>query len=244
MKRRVMLAAVPAAGTILSASARADDAISPEARSAVENMNKALSAQTLSFEADVIQQYDHNGQPLHIFHDAEVSVRRPDHLAIDITGDDGATRITYDGKTLTILNKGANKYIQMPVTGSIETMLREASKRIRVDFPLADLLADKPGESFLDGVTTGSMVGEASFEGNAGHHFLFLQPPGIELELFTEDGTSLPRRIVVTYRSIPGEPQFISELEDWKVGDEIHDEAFATKVPPDATKIEPKEPSQ
>ena len=57
MKRRVMLAAVPAAGTILSASARADDAISPEARSAVENMNKALSAQTFSFEADVIQQY-------------------------------------------------------------------------------------------------------------------------------------------------------------------------------------------
>ena len=161
-----------------------------------------------------------------------------------MTGDDGATRITYDGKTLTILNKGANKYIQMPVTGSIETMLREASKRMGVDFPLADLLADKPGESFLDGVTTGSMVGEASFEGNAGHHFLFLQPPGIELELFTEDDTSLPRRIVVTYRSIPGEPQFISELEDWKVGDEIHDEAFATQVPPDATKIEPKEPSQ
>ena len=52
-------------------------------------------------------------------------------------------------------------------------MLREASSGWGVDFPLADLLADKPGESFLDGVTTGSMVGEASFEGNAGHHFLF-----------------------------------------------------------------------
>ena len=60
----------------------------------------------------------------------------------------------------------------MPVTGSIETMLREAAKRMGVDFPLADLLADKPGIR-LDGVTTGSKVGEASFEGNAGHHFLF-----------------------------------------------------------------------
>ena len=179
MKRGVMLAVVIAAGTILSASASADDAISPEARSAVENMNKALSAETFSFEADVIQRSQTtmvnpctSSTTLRSRSDFE-----PDHLAIDMTGDDGATRITYDGKTLTILNKGANEYIQMPVTGSIETMLREASKQMGVDRPLADLLADKPGESLLDGVTTGSMVGEASFEGNAGHHFLFLQPP-------------------------------------------------------------------
>ena len=244
MKRRVILAAAVAAGAILSIGAKADDAISPEARTAVENMSKALSADTFSFEADVIRQYDQNGQPLHIFHEADVSVRRPDHLAIDITGDDGATRIVYNGKTLTILNKTANKYAEMPITGSIEAMLREASQRMGVDFPLADLLADKPGQSFLDGVTAGSVVGRVSIDGDPGHHFLFLQPPGIELELWTEDDTSLPRRIVVTYRGIPGVPQFISEMEDWKVGEELPDEIFAMQIPPDATKIEPKEPSQ
>jgi hypothetical protein len=244
MKRRVMLAAILAAGTILSSAARADDAISPEARSAVEKMNKALSTDSFTFHAHTIRQFEQDGQPLHIFHDADVAVRRPDHLAIDMTGDDGTTRITYDGKTLTILIKDSNKFITVPSSGSIEAMLRDAAQRMGVDFPLADLLADQPGKSFLDGVTFGKLVDKVSIDGEPGQHFLFLQPPGIELELWTDNDTSLPRRITATYRSIPGEPQFISEMDQWQLNATLSDSDFATQVPPDATKIEPKEPSQ
>jgi hypothetical protein len=243
MFKHVILAAVLVAGTTLSASASADEAISQEARSAVERMSKALSTGAFSFHAHTIRQYDEKGQPLHIFHDADIAVQRPEHLAINMAGDDGISRIVYDGKTLTIYIQNSNKYVELPITGGIETMLREASKRMGMDFPLADLLADKPGESFLDGVIAGLSVGEVSIDGEAGHHFLFLQPPGIELELWTEDDTSFPRRIAVTYRSIPGEPQFISEMGDWKVKP-LSKEDFVTHVPPNATKIEPKEPVQ
>ena len=44
MKRRVMLAAVLAAGTILSASARGDDAISPEARRGREHERSVVGS--------------------------------------------------------------------------------------------------------------------------------------------------------------------------------------------------------
>jgi hypothetical protein len=51
----------------------------------------------------------------------------------------------------------------------------------------------------------------ALLDGQKCNHFFFLQPPGIELELWSEaDERALPRRIAITYRSIPGEPQFLS----------------------------------
>jgi hypothetical protein len=46
--------------------------------------------------------------------------------------------------------------------------------------------------------------------------------------------------LVVTYRSLPGEPRFIAEMSDWKVGLNPPDSDFAFTPPNGATKIEPK----
>jgi hypothetical protein len=56
-------------------------------------------------------------------------------------------------------------------------------KKNGIDFQLADLIADQPGQSFLDGVIIGVKVGDATIDGTQVNHFLFIEPPGIELEL-------------------------------------------------------------
>jgi hypothetical protein len=230
------------AGTVLAMATRpsvADDTIDPVAKDAVARMGKTLSTGAFSFRSYIIRQYDRDNLPLHIFHSADVLVWRPDHLMVDIKGDDGQAQIGYDGKTLTVYSVTANKYGQMPISGSIETMLRAASEHMGVDFPLADLLADQPGQAFLDGVLTGKEVGDVTIDGQKCNHFFFLQPPGIELELWSEaDQRALPRRIAVTYRSVPGEPQFLSQMSDWKLGISPPDDAFVVKIPAGATKAE------
>lgn len=127
----------------------ADDAISPEARDAVTKLGKTLATGAFSFRARTIRQYEKDDLPLHIVHAMAVTVRRPDHLKVDINGDDGQSEISYDGKTLTIYNVTAKRYGTMPITGSLETMLRTASAEMGTDFPLADLLADQPDQAFL-----------------------------------------------------------------------------------------------
>ena len=78
-----------------------------------------------------------------------------------------------------------------------------------------------------------------SIDGVQCPHMLFQQPPGIELELWTEkNGRALPRRLIVTYRSIPGEPRFIAALSDWKTGINPPDSVFELHVPEGATKID------
>jgi hypothetical protein len=244
--RRALVALTVGSAIVLAARpSLADDAVAPEARDAVTKMGKALATGAFSFEAKTIRQYEKDNLPLHIVHAMAVTVHRPDHLRIDINGDDGRSEIGYDGKTLTIYNVAAKRYGTIPITGSIETMLRTASEKMGIDFPLADLLADQPGQAFLNGVITGIKVDDATIDGQTCHHFFFVQPPGIELELWSEaNDQALPRRIAITYRSLPGEPQFLAEMSDWKLGLNPSNDAFVIKLPADATRIEAREKAQ
>src|SRR5206468_2517096 len=76
-------------------------AISDEIRAALAQMAKSLLADQFSFQARTLRVYvDQSGQPLHIAHSIRVVVRRPDRLMISVTGDDGSTKLFYDGKTI------------------------------------------------------------------------------------------------------------------------------------------------
>jgi hypothetical protein len=77
-------------------------------------------------------------------------------------------------------------------------------------------LSEAPNKAFLTGVTSGGIVDTVTIDGARYDHLFFSQPPGIELELWlSKNGPSLPRRLVVTYRSLPGQPNFIAEFSDW-----------------------------
>ncbi len=230
-------------GVMVPFVARAEDQppmISEAAQSAVVAMGKSLEAREFSFKDRTIREYmDRGGQPLHIFHHATIVVRRPDHLAVVLRGDDGTTRIAYDGKSLTIYGANLDKYATIPVSGDLGTMLKVAIDRLGVDFPLADFLATSPDKAFLTGVTSGYEVGTVPIDGVPCRHLFFMQPPGIELELWVEkNAAAVPRRLIVTYRSLPGEPRFIAEMWGWNMSARPTDAAFELHVPAGATKIE------
>lgn len=239
MNRRAVLAIAIAVSSI-SAFGQDKPAIDPGARDAVMAMGKTLASTNLAFHNWTIREYSLKGQPLHIVHSMDVRVHRPDGLAADIDGDDGMSQIVYDGKTLFVYSGATNHYVSLPTSGTITDALAQASKRLGVDFPLADLLSVSPGDAFMEGVTTASVDGTAMIEGTLCLHMFFTQPPGIEIELWTEKNPSaLPRRIVVTYRSLPGEPRFIATLKDWRIGERIPDSAFAFRPPRGATEVRP-----
>jgi hypothetical protein len=238
-----------AAGTLLAAVAatqaaeQAKPAISEEANAALLRMGQTLSAQQFSFQANTIRVYpDTNGEALHIFHTLKVIVDRPSRAVADVTGDDGETRLIFDGKTLTVFSATDNKYASIPVPeGTIEGMLKEAVGRLGIDFPLADFLSEAPNKAFLTGVTSGRVVNTVTIDGAAYLHLFFFQPPGIELELWVEKSDqALPRRLVVTYRSVPGEPNFIAEFSDWNFNIHPSDADFVFQPPAGAMQVEVK----
>jgi hypothetical protein len=226
------------------ASARAADppaaAINEEASAALARMGKTLSAAQFSFRSRTMRAYaGPNGELLHIVHATKTVVRRPDHLLVDVSGDDGSTKMIYDGKTFVVYGVTQKQYASIPVSGTIDQMLDVAENRMGADFPLADLLTDNPEKSVLSGVTSGGQVGTATIDGVLCRHFFFNQAPDLELELWLEDNDrSLPRRVFVTYRSLPGHPTFVAELSDWDFSIHPADADFVFQPPAGVAKVE------
>ena len=226
-----------------ASSSTATPTISDEASAAVAQMGKTLlAANQFSFQAHTIRVYaESSGQPLHIAHTMKVVVRRPDRLRVDVTGDDGSTQLIYDGKTAVVFGVDAKKYATVPVPNTLQGMMQTLMGKMGVDFPLADFLTDAPDKSFLYGVTSGRQVGLATIDGVVCRHLLFTQPPGLELELWVENNErSLPRRLIVTYRSEPGQPSYVAELSDWNFSIHPADADFEFNAPADAKQVESK----
>jgi hypothetical protein len=171
----------------------------------------------------------------------KVIVRRPDRVRIDVTGDDGSTKLYYDGKTAVLFAVEAKKYATVPVPNTIQGMLETLMGKLGVDFPLADLITNAPDKSFLFRVTSGREVSNATIDGVPCRHLLFTQPPGIELELWVEKNErSLPRRLIVTYRSQRDQPSFVAELSDWNFDVRPSDAEFVFQPPEGAVQVELK----
>jgi hypothetical protein len=218
-------------------------AISEEASAAIMRMGQTLRADQFSFQARTIRLYaDANGQPLHIFHTMKVTVHRPNSLLVDVTGDDGSNKLAFDGKTAIIYAAAEKKYAGIPVPeGTIEAMMKEAMGRLGVDFPLADFLTETPNKAFLTGVTSGGVVNTVTINGSPYLHLFLSQPPGIELELWLEkNDQSLPRRLIVTFRNLPGQPNFIAEFSDWNFNIHPSEADFTFQPPADAVQVQLK----
>jgi hypothetical protein len=234
-----VVGAIPALTSAARAATPPKPAISADAGAAVAQMGKTLLAEQFSFQARTLRVYvEPNGQPLHIGHTIKVVMHRPDRLMIDVAGDDGSTRLFYDGKTVTLLGVESRKYATIPVPNTIQGMLDTVMGKLGVDFPLADLLTNAPDRSFLSGITSGREINTVTIDGVECRHLLFTQPPGIELELWVEkNDKALPHRLIATYRSEKGQPSFVAEFSDWNFSVKPADAEFTFHAPEGASQV-------
>jgi hypothetical protein len=215
-------------------------AISEEANAAVARMGKTLQAKEFSFVAHTLRvSASEHSELLHIAHQFKVTVRRPDRLLVDGTGDDGPRKMVYDGNTAVVVLDDGKRYASVPVPNTIEGMLHVIVGHFGVDFPLADFLTDDPQKSFMLGVVSGRQVNTVTIDGVPCRHLVFSQQPKIELELWVEDNDrSLPRRLIVTYHALPGEPNFVADMSDWDFSVHPSDTAFQFEPPQGAERLQ------
>jgi hypothetical protein len=215
-------------------------AISEHASAAVAQMSKTLLAPELSFTARTIHVYlDESGQPLHIFHTMKVVAHRPDRLKVEVTGDDGSYDLFYDGKSVSIFSPDSKTYAVIPAPGGIPSALKAVTEKLNLDLPLTNFFAASPDQPLLRGVVAGWEVGTAKIDGIEFRHLFLYEGAGTDLELWVEkNSAAIPHRLVVTYRSLPGQPNFIAEFTNWDTQAHPSDAVFTFQPPADAKPIE------
>jgi hypothetical protein len=183
---------------------------------------------------DVVQE---SGQKLQFGSTMEVTVQRPNRLFSLRTSDDGSIRrFWYDGKTATMYDEKENVYGQIQVPDTIDEMLDYLEEVIKNPRPLADLLYNDLSH-LVDMAVSGAYVGESYLEGMACDHLAF-RGESVDWQVWVDRGEKpLIRKVVITYKELPGQPQFIAHLENWDIQPEITDSLFQFSIPEGAQQI-------
>ena len=88
-------------------------------------------------------------------------------------------------------------------------------------------------------MTSGREVNTVTIDGKPYRHLFFSQAGGIELELWLAKAEqAVPRRLIVTYRLLPGQPNFIAEFSDWNFSAHPSDAEFVFQPPAGAKRVE------
>jgi len=216
-----------------------EPAVAPEAERFLRDASDYLkSAQQLSFHAEIT--FDDllpTGQKIQLAADYDVAVRRPDRVYTEYWGDAGGRRFWYDGKTVTLYDPTLAVYASEPAESTIDATLEHLITVLGFAPPLSDLITSDPYATLRKSVLYGFEVGATQVDGARCHHLAFVERD-IDWQIWIEEGTQwVPRKIVITYKTLPGAPQFSAVLSDWDFATRPPDALFTPQLPPEAARI-------
>ena len=168
---------------------------------------------------------------------ATASVRRPNRLRINSSGDVDDRQTFYNGKTLTILDQKNNTYSTIDVPPKLDAAIDYAIQTYNLRAPFADLIYSDPYDDLTEGTLAGYDLGLSKVQGVTCHHLVFKQKD-IDWQIWIEDGpTPLPRKFLITDKKAKG-LQFTALFSQWNTSPQLEDDLFDFVAPTTAEKVE------
>ena len=179
-----------------------------------------------------------SGHKIQLSRSADIILRRPDRLRVELSADRGTVRIFYDGETLSLHDLEQNNYAELDVPANFDDMVDTVEQRLGLTLPLVDLLVSDVYENFVQQVSSGTYVGLHYVAGQKYHHLL-LSNDQIDYQIWIADGPyPLPRRIVATYPSTTGVLQYQADIMRWDFTPAVPDLVFEFDPPADGDRVE------
>jgi hypothetical protein len=228
----IILLALVAYGAAAAGQAK-QGRIEPKADEILRRMSHSLaSAKALRFRAhDMVDQVMETGQKLQFSRTLDVAARRPGAFRASVRGDAEDVEYAYTGGKLTIVNNRERCYALQDVPQTIDEMFDFLAERYGITAPLADLLFSDPYEAMTGRVRVGQYLGLHLVGQTQCHHLAFRQE-GIDWQIWIEDSErAVPCKVVITYKEMPGQPQFTALLDKWDLSADVPDTTLALPVP-------------
>ncbi|MGH9255912.1 MAG: DUF2092 domain-containing protein [Vicinamibacterales bacterium] len=165
-----------------------------------------------------------------------MTVRLPDRLQAHVRSDDQDLQFFYNGQTLTVFSREKNYYGSTPVPPTVARMLDATRARHGIVMPLVDFIQMAAGEDFQQSIIGAGYIGTSRIGGVECDH-LAIRQTDVDWQVWIEKSqTPLPRRLVITTKTEPTQPQYISTLT-WDLSPTIDDTLFTFTPPPNAVRI-------
>lgn len=161
----------------------------------------------------------------------DVTLSRPNKFRISRTGGYADVELIADGSTVTVYDRGGNRFAQVPAAGSFDDVVDKLRTEVSLEIPGADLLLSKPYEELMAGVLEAKHVGRGVVEGAECEHLAF-RNLDTDWQIWIEVGDRpVPRKYVITSKAVGAAPQYTLRLREWKTGVNPAPDAFTFKPP-------------
>lgn len=220
--------------------ASADEA---DAKALLKAMSDYLAAQeTLSYGFDTnLEVVTQDQQKLLLASSGTMDVQRPDKFRAARTGGFANFEMIFDGKTLTLLGKGANVYAQIDAPGTLDHLVDELRDKYHKPVPGADLLLSNVYDELMRDVIDVKDLGSGVIGGTECDHLAF-RTKDVDWQIWIAQGERpYPCRYLITSKGVDQAPQYSIQIRDWKTGSEVASEDFTFSNPTNAKPIDPKE---
>jgi hypothetical protein len=227
-------------GVGISSDVRADEA---QAKSMLKAMSDYLAAQktiSLGYDANFeIVTKDH--EKVLLANSGTVDLNRPDKIRATRAAGFANVEMVFDGKTLSMLDKDGNAYVQVDAPGTIEHLIDELRDKLQKPVPGADLLVPNVYDVLMTDVTDVKDLGSGVIGGTECDHLAF-RTKELDWQIWIAQGERpYPCRYVITSKLVDQAPQYSIQIRDWKTGNEVAPDDFSFKAPADAKKIDVKD---
>ena len=191
-----------------------------------------LKAQN-SFTVEMDITYDNvldTGEKVQYSAHQKVWVRKPNQLRSDYMGDERNTRFYYDGKSFTLYTTDLDLYATKVAAPSIDQVVKNIEANYGFTIPLSNLFVSDPCAAVTSDIQKSVFVGSNMVNRVPGYHILFTGEERDWQIWVSQARQPLPMKVVITYKNLPGAPQYTAVLSRWN---------FISKIPADTFTFEP-----
>jgi hypothetical protein len=213
------------------------------AKALLKAMSDYLAAQdviSMSYDS-IFEVVTDEHQKLQIATSGTVELDRPDKIRTTRKSGFSDTEMVYDGKTLSILGKGQNAYVQTEAPGTIDQLIDQLRDKFHRQLPGADLLQSGVFDQLMTEVTDVKDLGSGVIGGVECDHLAF-RAKDTDWQIWIAQGANpYPCRYVITSKGVDQSPQFTLEVREWKAGAGVTAPQFSFSPPPGARKMDIKD---
>jgi hypothetical protein len=214
--------------------------IEPKADQYLKAMSSYLAGlKTYSFQVEeFIDDVLDDGQKIQLSNQRHISVSRPNKMFGENVGDTANSLFYYNGKTVTVFDRGQKTYATEKVPGTIDAMLDDLHERFDTHHTLADFLFADPYKMFTEYVQSGTYVGLHHVGKVKCHHLAFRQKL-LDWQIWIEAGEQpLARKLLITFKRQVDQPQYTALIHRWDVNPKLSDDLFQFQPPEGVRKVD------
>ena len=227
-----------AALLLLSSPARAQGS---DPKAVLKAMSLYVSSQKtieLTFDSD-IEVITPQLEKIQFTSSGETLLSRPDKMRAHRVSGHADVSLFFDGKTVSVFGKSHDNWAQFEAAGTVDQLVAALRAGHGVSMPGADLLLSNPYEVLVADVEEAKYIGRGVVEGVLCEHLAF-RNFDTDWQLWVETGaTPVPRKMVITSKTVSGAPQYTLRVKSWKTGVEAAPGAFTFVPPATAKKVSP-----